>query len=99
MPKATARIQVPDSPRQRASIKPVHSRKERAKNPKSAIQINQITKRTLDQVKEIEHLDTYDDAISFLFRERRKNLPSSAGRFPTGGNFEREEDDPYRIPS
>ena len=99
MPKATARIQAPDSPRQRASIKPVQSRKERAKNPKSTIQISQLTKMTLDQVKEMEHLDTYDDAISFLFRERRKNLPSSAGRFPSEGNFEREEDDPYRIPS
>jgi hypothetical protein len=99
MPKATAMIPISDSPRQRAAIKPVHSRKEMAKIQKSTIQISQLTKMTLDQVKEKEHLDTYDDAINFLFRERRKNLPSSAGRFPSGGNFEREEDDPYRIPS
>ena len=58
-----------------------------------------MTKMTLDQVKEMNHLETYDEAIGFLFREQRKDLPSTAGRFPSGGPFVRDsEDDPYRVP-
>ena len=67
--------------------------------PRTTIQIVPLTKQTLDQIKEMEHLETYDEVINFLFRERRKNLPSTAGLFPSGGSFEREEDDSHRVPS
>ncbi|MDD1702857.1 MAG: hypothetical protein LUQ31_07775 [Methanoregula sp.] len=71
-----------------------------AATPKSTIQVTLTTKMTLDQIKETEHLETYDEAIGFLFRKQRKNLPSTAGKFPSGGPFERETgDDPYRVPS
>ncbi|MFA6362833.1 hypothetical protein [Methanoregula sp.] len=71
-----------------------------AANPKSTIQVTLMTKMTLDQVKEMKHLETYDEAIGFLIREQKKTMPSSAGKFPSGGPFKRdEEEDPYRVPS
>jgi len=68
---------------------------------RTTIQISQLTKTILDQVKEMEHLETYDDAINFLFRDRRKNLPSTFGCMPNTGVFDREEEeeDPHRLPS
>ncbi|GAB6284458.1 MAG: hypothetical protein STSR0009_06580 [Methanoregula sp.] len=67
---------------------------------RTKIRISQLTKTILDQVKEMEHLDTYDDAIHFLFKERRKNFPSTFGCMPNTGVFDRdEEEDPHRFPS
>ena len=100
MPKAARMILAPGSHKPQTSGKVLSQNKAQVTNSKSTIQISRITKMTLDQVKEMEHLETYDETINFLFRERRKNLPSSAGCFPSGGPFERdEEDDPYRLPS
>lgn len=100
MPKAARMILAPASHKPRNFGKDLSQNKTQITNSKSTIQISRITKMTLDQVKEMEHLETYDETINFLFRERRKNLPSSAGRFPSGGPFERdEEDDSYRVPS
>ena len=100
MPIADRIILAPGSHKPRTSDKDMSQKKTQVTNSKSTIQISRITKMTLDQVKEMEHLETYDETINFLFRERRKNLPSSAGCFPSGGPFERdEEDDSYRLPS
>jgi len=100
MPKAARMILAPGSHKPQTSGKVLSQNKAQVTNSKSTIQISRITKMTLDQVKEMEHLETYDETINFLFQERRKNLPSSAGCFPSGGPFERdEEDDTYRLPS
>jgi hypothetical protein len=66
---------------------------------RTTIQVDSLTKLSLDQIKEMERLDTYDEVINFLIRERRKHLPSTAGCTPGTGPFERdEEEDPYRVP-
>jgi len=100
MPKAASAIHITDRQHQHTPAKSVPRKKVHATIPRTTIQITQLTKTTLEQVKEMEHLETYDDAINFLFRERRKSLPSTFGCMPDSGPFEREEeDDPYRLPS
>ncbi len=64
---------------------------------KTTIQITPYTKDYLDKIKGQSGVETYDQAILFLIRERRKHLPSSFGKLPGIGHFIREEDDPYRI--
>ncbi|MCX6690064.1 MAG: hypothetical protein NTZ39_10320 [Methanoregula sp.] len=100
MPKAARVIQITDRQHQHTPANAVPRKKVQVTILRTTIQITLLTKTTLDQVKEMEHLDTYDDAINFLFRERRKSLPSTFGCMPDSGQFEREEeDDPYRLPS
>ncbi len=100
MPKAASAIQTTDRQHQHNPAKSVSRKKVHVTIPRTTIQITQLTKTILEQVKEMEHLETYDDAINFLFRERRKSLPSTFGCMPDSGPFEREEeDDPYRLPS
>ena len=69
----------------------------RGKVPKTTIQITPYTKDYLDKIKEQSGVETYDQAILFLIRERRKHLPSSFGKLPGIGHFTREDDDSYRI--
>ena len=100
MSKAARVNQAPDSKNQQDPAKSDQRKKLTLTIPRTTIQITHLTKTTLEQVKEMEYLETYDDAINFLFRERRKNLPSTFGCMPDSGSFEREEDDdPYRLPS
>jgi hypothetical protein len=100
MAKAARVIQAPDSKNHQDPAKSEQHKKLHVTIPRTTIQITQLTKTALEQVKEMEHLETYDDAINFLFRERRKSLPSTFGCMPDSGSFEREEeDDPYRLPS
>jgi hypothetical protein len=69
----------------------------RGKVPKTTIQVTPYTKDYLDIIKEQSGVETYDQAILFLIRERRKFLPSSFGKLPGIGHFIREEDDSHRI--
>ena len=69
----------------------------RGKVPKTTIQVTPHTKNYLDKIKEQSGIETYDQAILFLIRERRKHLPSSFGKLPGIGHFTREEDDSHRI--
>ena len=69
----------------------------RGKVHKTTIQITPHTKDYLDKIKEQSGVETYDQAILFLIRERRKYLPSSFGKLPGIGHFIREEDDSHRI--
>jgi hypothetical protein len=69
----------------------------RGKVHKTTIQITPHTKVYLDKIKEQSGVETYDQAILFLIRERRKHLPSSFGKLPGIGHFTREEDDSHRI--
>jgi hypothetical protein len=69
----------------------------RGKVPKTTIQISPHAKDYLDKIKEQAGVGTYDQAILFLIRERRKHLPSSFGKLPGIGHFTREEDDSHRI--
>lgn len=100
MPKAAREIHVPDNKNPHTSDESLERKKVHLTIPRTTIQISNLTKKTLEQVKEMEHLETYDDAINFLFRERRKNLPSTFGCMPdTGSSGREEEEDPYRLPS
>jgi len=74
---------------------PVAERKGRGQ--RTTIQVTPPTKEYLDKIKEETGADTYEKAILFLIRERRKKLPSSFGSLPDLGSFVREEEDPYRI--
>jgi hypothetical protein len=69
----------------------------RGKVPRITIQVTPYTKDYLDKIKEQSGVETYDQAILFLIRERRKFLPSSFGKLPGIGHFIREEDDSHRI--
>ena len=69
----------------------------RGKVPKTTIQISPHAKDYLDKIKEQAGVGTYDQAILFLIRERRKHLPSSFGKLPGIGHFTREEDESHRI--
>ena len=64
---------------------------------KTTIQVTPYTKDYLDKIKEQSGVETYDQAILFLIRERRKHLPSSFGKLPGIGHFIREEDDSHRV--
>ncbi|MFA6225838.1 MAG: hypothetical protein WC620_06590 [Methanoregula sp.] len=67
------------------------------KVPKATIQVTPHTRDYLDKIKEQSGVDTYDQTILFLIRERRKHLPSSFGKLPGIGHFTREDDDSHRI--
>jgi hypothetical protein len=69
----------------------------RGKVHKTTIQVAPHTKDYLDKIKEQSGVETYDQAILFLIRERRKHLPSSFGKLPGIGHFTREEDDSHRV--
>ncbi|MDP2797631.1 MAG: hypothetical protein Q8N94_09010 [Methanoregula sp.] len=69
----------------------------RGKVSKTTIQVTSHTKDYLDKIKEQSGVETYDQAILFLIRERRKHLPSSFGKLPGIGHFTREEEDSHRI--
>jgi hypothetical protein len=64
---------------------------------RTTIQVSPPTKDYLDKIKDESGVETYDKAILFLIRERRKKLPSSFGSLPMIGSFVREEEDPYRL--
>ena len=64
---------------------------------RTTIQVSPSTKDYLDKIKEEGGVETYDKAILFLIRERRKKVPSFFGILPTIGSFVREEEDPYRL--
>jgi len=66
-----------------------------SRNP---VQLSDLAKAQLDHVKQAADVQTYNEAISFLYRSWRKEVPSAAGKFPGIGPFEREEDDPHRVP-
>jgi hypothetical protein len=71
---------------------------KRPVNPKrSSIRIAPHTKDYLDKILQEPGVETYDQAILYLIRERRKNLLSSFGALPNIGHFVREEDDSYRL--
>jgi hypothetical protein len=98
MAKAAHVIHMPDSSKSRTTGTSALRKKLPGKPARTTIQISQFTKMTLDQIKEMELLETNDDAINFLIRERRKQLPSTFGCAPDRGPFEREDgDDPYRV--
>ncbi len=64
------------------------------------IPVNKEAKARLDHIKQVANVETYDEAISFLYSAWKKNLKSMAGAFHGSGPFEREEDDdPYRLPN
>ena len=66
------------------------------KPSRTTIQVSPITKDKLDLIKQEAHVETYEEAILFLFKKHRKSRPSAAGTHPGIGPFVREEDDPYR---
>ena len=65
------------------------------KPARTTIQVSPVTKDKLDLIKQEAHVETYEEAILFLFRKHRKSRPSAAGTHPGIGPFVREED-PYR---
>jgi hypothetical protein len=81
---------------QSENISSVSERKGRGQ--RTTIQVTFPTKEYLDKIKEETGADSYEKAILFLIRERRKKLPSSFGSLPAIGSFVREEEDPYRVP-
>ena len=100
MPKSAPMIQTSNRETREMSPKAFPRREVHGSIGRTTIQISPLTKTILDQVKEMEHLETYDDAINFLWRERRKHLPSTFGCMPNTGVFDRdEEEDPHRLPS
>ncbi len=68
------------------------------KPARTTIQVSPVTKDKLDLIKKEANVETYEEAILFLFRKHRKSRPSAAGTHPGIGPFVREEDDPYRTP-
>lgn len=80
------------------SVHPTTAAGKKGRGQRTTIQVAPATKEYLDKIKEESGADTYEKAILFLIRERRKKLPSSFGTLPAGGSFVREEEDPYRIP-
>ena len=98
MAKAAQSVRAAGAPDPRVNTP--HTRKrERASREaqRTTIQVSPPTKDYLDKIKDESGVETYDKAILFLIRERRKKLPSSFGSLPTVGLFVREEEDPYRI--
>jgi len=71
---------------------------KKGRGQRTTIQVTPPTKEYLDKIKEETGADSYEKAILFLIRERRKKLPSSFGKLPAIGSFVREEEDPYRVP-
>ena len=92
----SVRVAAPSDP----SVNAQHTRHRDSvprETQRTTIQVSPPTKDYLDKIKEESGAETYDKAILFLIRERRKKLPSSFGSLPTIGSFVREEEDPYRI--
>lgn len=65
----------------------------------TTIQISHDTKSDLDGLKSREKLRSYDDAVRHLLKSKKRSKPSLYGSTPELTRFEREEDDPHRIPS
>lgn len=65
----------------------------------TTIQVSQDTKSDLDTIKTREKLHSYDDAVRFLLKSRKRSVRSLYGSSPEITPFVREEDDPHRIPS
>lgn len=62
------------------------------------VQFSATAKAKLDHVKQAEDLDSYNDVVDHLYRMWKRSEPSAAGSFPGIGPFEREGDDPHRVP-
>lgn len=100
MAKSARVVNIPDNDLHSPPVKPARRKRVPPPSQRTTIQISQLTRTILEQIKEMEQLETYDDAINFLFRERRRCLPSKFGCMPDDGPFEREEEeDPNRVPS
>jgi hypothetical protein len=65
---------------------------------RSPVQFSAAAKARLDHIKQAENLDSYNDVIDHLYRMWKHSEPSAAGTFPGVGPFEREGDDPHRVP-
>ena len=75
---------------------PTNPQTLREKPSRTTIQVSPITKDKLDLITQEAHVETYEEAILFLFRKHRKSRSSAAGTHPGIGPFVREDDDPYR---
>ncbi|WAC05863.1 MAG: hypothetical protein OS112_04335 [Methanoregula sp.] len=65
---------------------------------KTSIQVSGNTKLDLDRVKTEADAETYEDAIRFLIKERKKHRPSTFGLLAGAPSFVRdEEEDSHRI--
>jgi hypothetical protein len=65
---------------------------------KTSIQVSGTTKLDLDRVKTEADAETYEDAIRFLIKERKKHRPSTFGVLAGAPSFVRDEgEDSYRI--
>ena len=96
MAKAAQPVRAAGAPDPRVNTQ--HTRQRASRDTqRTTIQVSPPTKDYLDKIKDESGVETYDKAILFLIRERRKKLPSSFGSLPTIGSFVREEEDPYRI--
>ena len=96
MAKAAQPVRAAGAPDPRVNTQ--HTRQRASRDTqRTTIQVSLPTKDYLDKIKDESGVETYDKAILFLIRERRKKLPSSFGSLPTIGSFVREEEDPYRI--
>lgn len=71
--------------------------RQRGRALKTTIQIAPHTKEYLDKIKEQANVDTYDQAILVMIRERKAHIASSFGKLSGIGTFRREEDDSHRI--
>jgi hypothetical protein len=65
---------------------------------RSPVQFSATAKAKLDHIKQAENLDSYNDVVDHLYRMWKRSEPSAAGTFPGVGPFEREGDDPHRVP-
>lgn len=65
---------------------------------RSPVQFSATAKAKLDHIKQAEGLDSYNDVVDYLYRMWKRSEPSAAGAFPGVGPFEREGDDPHRVP-
>jgi len=98
MAKAAQSVRVAGPPDPRVNTQHTRQRERASREAqRTTIQVSPSTKDYLDKIKDESGVETYDKAILFLIRERRKKLPSSFGSLPAIGSFVREEEDPYRI--
>jgi len=98
MAKAAQPVRAAGAPDPRANAQQTRQRERTSREiQRTTIQVSPPTKDYLDKIKNESGVETYDKAILFLIRERRKKLPSSFGSLPAIGSFVREEEDPYRI--
>jgi hypothetical protein len=98
MAKAKSSVRAEGAPDPRPNTRPTRQQDRVSREAqRTTIQVSPPTKDYLDKIKDESGVETYDKAILFLIRERRKKLPSSFGSLPALGSFVREEEDPYRI--